>query len=649
MAAPKEQSTKEIALASLGTLRSMSPLRLSRLLGISSLLINLLLLLIAIWSIFNSQSEEISPLLVPVAVIIFVIYAIFSTILIIFLSKTFSRLSDYQKNIQDLLGDYERRSDELQVAATIARDASAETNLQDVMDRAVTLVGERFGFYHAAIFLIEEDNAVKYAVMRAGLKTAASNTLLARKHRLAVGSQSIIGYVSSTGKARVVLDVRQDYTHLANPLLPLTRSEMAVPLRLGENVIGVLDVQSTKEGAFSQEDVMIVQTLADLLAVVIHKTELNEEVGQYAILLEERVEKRTHELNRERAQLNAILDAMREGVIFFEDDKLYYLNRAFSDLTGYSTADWEGFSKLLQHEDLSEGDAIKLRQEMSATVTKDGFWRGEKRLRRKNQSEFEAHITSVLIESEGRRGTVTIIRDISQEKALQEQQNRFVAYASHELRTPLANLKTRLYLLQRQRQHFDKHFDVMQEVVGRMQRLVDDLLTQSRMERGIISMSRSLQSLESIVSRVVEMQQEEAANRQQNLSLQIMDTGLKAMIDHDRLTQVITNLVSNSINYTPAGGRIRLILKKKNADFADIVVEDNGMGIPPEALDHVFQPFFRASNTTSNGTGLGLNIAKQIVELHGGQIFVSSELNQGTIFTVSLPLAKNGELAASLL
>jgi PAS domain S-box-containing protein len=642
MKALKHEASTEVAKNELET---VNPLRMSRLLGAASLLVSLFLMVLAIVGLLSLEANNSAPFILPAFAVVFVIYALFSSLLIIFLSRAFSRASDYQSTLQTLLTSYERRSQELQVAATIARDASAETSLQDVLNRAASLVGERFGFYHVAIFLIEQEGLVKSAVMRAGMGTAASSQMLAARHRLPVGSQSIIGYVAATGKPRIVLNVQQDMTHKANPLLPLTRSEMAVPFRVGDTVIGVLDVQSSIEGAFSQEDVTIIQTLADLLAVLIHKTELNDQVAEYALHLEERVEQRTSELNKERAQLNAILDSMREGVVFFEDDKLRYTNRAFTHLTGYSAHDWLGFSKLLQHQGISEDEALRLRQEMSENVLTEGLWRGERRLRRRTGGELEAQITSVLIQSEEQRGVVTIIRDISQEKDLQDQQNRFVAYASHELRTPLANLKTRLYLLQRQRNQFDKHFDVMQTVVGRMQRLVDDLLTVSRMERGIISMNRSVQALDTVVSHVVEIQREEAANREQSLNLELADGNLKALIDNDRMTQVITNLVGNAINYTPTGGRILVSLKKTKPDFADILIEDNGVGIPREAIDQVFLPFFRASNTTSSGTGLGLNIAKQIVEMHGGEIFVESEENKGTIFTVRLPLAENGAIA----
>jgi signal transduction histidine kinase len=126
--------------------------------------------------------------------------------------------------------------------------------------------------------------------------------------------------------------------------------------------------------------------------------------------------------------------------------------------------------------------------------------------------EFEAHVTATVLDkdSHDESGTVIIIRDISQEKALQEQKSRFVAYASHELRTPLANIKTRLYLLKKQRHLFDKHYDILLEVTGRMQRLVDDLLAKSRFDRGVIELNRKVITLNSLLANVVELQQHEA-------------------------------------------------------------------------------------------------------------------------------------------
>jgi signal transduction histidine kinase/putative methionine-R-sulfoxide reductase with GAF domain len=167
----------------------------------------------------------------------------------------------------------ERRAVQVQVAAEIAREATAIRETPRLLERAVDLVQERFGYYHAAIFLIDETG--QYAVMRAAT-SQAGRKLLETGHKLKVGEQGIIGHVASGGRARLSLDVRQDAIHQFNPLLAETRSEMALPLKVNERVSGVLDVQSIKPHAFDQQDLEVLQTVADQLAVALETAHLFE-------------------------------------------------------------------------------------------------------------------------------------------------------------------------------------------------------------------------------------------------------------------------------------------------------------------------------------------------------------------------------------
>lgn len=424
-----------------------------------------------------------------------------------------------------------------------------------------------------------------------------------------------------------------------NPALPHTRSEMTVPLRIGEEVIGALDVQSQKEDAFTQNDIAIMQVLADLLATIINKTKLNEQVHQYAQTLEERVAERTSALNREKAHLNAILHAMREGVIYYEGQKVHYINNTFTDLTAYDATNWQGLHFLFLNNQTTLSLAQQQAKDIETHLRDRGIWRGETLLRRKNGTETEIHVTAVRIESDDKQGNVLVLRDISHEKQLQEQRGRFVAYASHELRTPIANLKTRLYLMKKQPEQLERHHNIIDKVVNRMQRLVEDLLTVSRAERGTLPINVSLCALQTVIQGVIELQLDQANKKQQTLALQMPELAVNVLVDEDRITQVVTNLVSNAINYTPEKGHITVVLER-TADnkSAEIRVEDTGVGIPPDALEHIFMPFYRADNVEAHGTGLGLNITQQIVELHQGQIRVESELGKGSTFIVHLPL-----------
>ena len=182
-----------------------------------------------------------------------------------------------EETVRERTRDLEHRSIQLQVAAEVARDATTAHELDELLNQAVDLIRDRFGFYHAGIFLVDESG--EYAVLRAATG-AAGRQMLEQGHRLKVGEVGIVGYVTDQGTARIALDVGTDAVHFANPLLPETRSEMALPLRLGERVIGALDVQSSDASAFDEDDVAVLQTMADQLAVAIENVRLLHQMQQ---------------------------------------------------------------------------------------------------------------------------------------------------------------------------------------------------------------------------------------------------------------------------------------------------------------------------------------------------------------------------------
>jgi GAF domain-containing protein len=177
--------------------------------------------------------------------------------------------------------DLMRRGSQLEAAAQVARDATAIQDVERLLEETVRLVSARLGFYHTGIFLLDEQK--EYAVLRAA-SSAGGQRMLARGHRLRVGgvgagvpsgeAVGIVGYVISHGEARIALDVGADAVHFDNPDLPETRSEVALPLRARGEIIGALDVQSIEPGAFSQEYVAVLQTLADQVAVALSNARL---------------------------------------------------------------------------------------------------------------------------------------------------------------------------------------------------------------------------------------------------------------------------------------------------------------------------------------------------------------------------------------
>jgi GAF domain-containing protein/HAMP domain-containing protein len=183
-------------------------------------------------------------------------------------------ISGLEQRVDERTRDLERRTIQLKTAAEVAREAAAIRDVNQLLDETVRLISERFGFYHAGVFLV--DDAREYAVLQAA-SSEGGRRMLERGHKLAVGKVGMVGYVTGTGEPRIALDVGEDAVHFVNPDLPETRSEMALPLRVHGEAIGVLDVQSTEPDAFSDEDVATLQTMADQLAVAIENARLFEQ------------------------------------------------------------------------------------------------------------------------------------------------------------------------------------------------------------------------------------------------------------------------------------------------------------------------------------------------------------------------------------
>jgi len=169
------------------------------------------------------------------------------------------------------------RSQQLQTVADVARQIVSAQELDELLPQITRLVSERFNFYHVGIFLLDENR--EYAVLRAA-NSEGGQRMLARKHQLKVGAVGIVGYATGAGQPRIATDVGEDAVYFSNPDLPETRSEMALPLKVGDLVIGALDVQSTVSNAFTQEDIALFTTLADQIAVAIRNNELYSQTVQ---------------------------------------------------------------------------------------------------------------------------------------------------------------------------------------------------------------------------------------------------------------------------------------------------------------------------------------------------------------------------------
>lgn len=415
-------------------------------------------------------------------------------------------------------------------------------------------------------------------------------------------------------------------------------SNLSIPVILDDEVIGVLKLESRHKNHFNHKQAEWLQAFANQAGVALRNARLVEKIRTYTEELEQRVEERTGELVEERAQLQAILDAMRDGV-YYQDvhGDLQYTNSALTTITGYTAHEWRDHVGLDTITITSDEDNDNTARQMHHHMEAVGFWQGEIRIRHKNDAIIHVNITHTTVYDDQRQrlGVVTVVRDINQEKALAAQKARFIASASHELRTPIANLKTRLFLMERAPDKFTDHIAVAREVVNWMQHLVEDMFDLSRFERGVIELDFETVQLQKFINDIVTFQQPEAERKLINLLTEMPTETIHYDLDPYRMTQVITNLVTNAIHYTSEGGHVKIDLDVEDANIT-LRVTDTGGGIAPEHLAHLFQPFYRA-NINSKGAGLGLSISKEIVELHGGTIEVISQVGEGSQFLINLP------------
>lgn len=249
-------------------------------------------------------------------------------------------------------------------------------------------------------------------------------------------------------------------------------------------------------------------------------------------------------------------------------------------------------------------------------------------------------------------GTILILQDITYLRDKDRARSNLVATLSHELNTPLTSLALSAELLERAKQNFDPKqrelLTTIVEDVTRIRNLANDLLNLARGEAGSIAMRTMPVELDKMLPAVVKTFALQAEQKHVQLSARIEGPLPQIPADPVKLSWVVSNLIANALRYTPSGGTIA-IMAEQTGGAVQLKVSDTGRGVAPEVRDHLFERFaqWNINGSEPGSAGLGLAIAKEIVEAHGGRIFVDSELGKGTCFTVELPLRSEDRRAGS--
>lgn len=536
----------------------------------------------------------------------------------------------------------EQAEREQRLLAEALSDAAASIahslDIDEVLDRILTSMGRVVPYDAASIMLIEGDTAV--IARHQGFDYPDQETF-EQLYRFPVQATRSLREVYERGSAVLIPDTSAYPDWVDRPVTGWIASWIGAPIRSGDSVIGFLNVDSRVPGHFTAQHAARLQVFADQCSTAIRNAQLYRTVRQQAADLELRVAARTAELEQERRELAAILDSMGEGMCYTEGGCIRYANRALLEMTGFALAELIAMPLSALAADAGQADAA----DVDAALHAGRVWRSELLLRTNGDTLLETGITVAPLSADGAAvpGAVAILRDISLEKRLQRQKNRFISTASHELRTPITNLNTRMYLVRRDPSRMAEHLAIIGEVVDRMRDLSDDLLNLAQLERGAIVLNCQTLPLQDLAAAVARVQQAEAELKGVTLALRLApDEPLLVHVDAGRITQVLTNLVVNAINYTPLNGQVVIETARLDGQHAAVRVTDTGVGIAPEHLTQVFEPFFRIQGEAIQGTGLGLSIAYEVVQLHGGEITVTSEPGRGSSFTVRLPLADVG-------
>ena len=364
---------------------------------------------------------------------------------------------------------------------------------------------------------------------------------------------------------------------------------------------------------------------------------LTENFNTMSRMLEENLD----EINGEREKLETVLSCLKDAVITFgQDGRPLQINRAATDL--FADAKREELTldyifSLLHY----EGGGIDISLD-------DG---GDVPAVRYNGKVYELYFGNIRYRdaSSMREGVILVIHDVTQSYELDRSRREFVANASHELRTPLTTIKMVIEALAGDegvtKNEMNKSFlDMAETESTRMELLIKNLLTLSQLDSKTMSFNVREFDLEESIAYLAKSLAVNASAHGHKLTFDGAYDPVIIRGDRIRIEQILINITSNAIKYTPDGGRISLRLHDLG-DRAEITITDNGVGIPAEDIPHLFERFYRVEKARSSdkgGTGLGLAIAREFAAAHGGDIRVSSIVGKGTTFTVTLP--KQGKL-----
>jgi PAS domain S-box-containing protein len=397
-------------------------------------------------------------------------------------------------------------------------------------------------------------------------------------------------------------------------------SSLAVPLKSRGNKIGVLMVRRKSSLMFTTHDADLISIIADQAAIAIENASLFETV------------------NREKLKVETILKCMADGVVVTDTEGIIVLaNRATGKLLNIKE------NEILNiHFDELFGNRCKFEHIHEAIENNQVRYKTEITIPDEREPVYlQVVATEMKMTGERREGMVILIQNITEMKRIDRMKTEFVSMVSHELKTPLTSIQGFAELMKArdfQKDRRDRYMDIILKDSSRLMRLINNILDVSKLESGQVTFKPEPVSLQEFIPDILASFEGQVKNHV--ITHEIPNDVPILSLDRDMFNNVITNLVSNAVKYSPDGGNIT-VTAKKNEENVIINIQDEGAGIPPDKLKKVFDKFYRVDSSLTRetwGTGLGLATVKYIVEAFGGKIWVESEQGKGSNFIFTLPL-----------
>ena len=402
---------------------------------------------------------------------------------------------------------------------------------------------------------------------------------------------------------------------------------VGLPLIVHQKVIGVIFIFRNYPGVFSTNDRALLQSFADQAAIAVHNAQLYTQVS------------------REKQRMDALLDSAADGILILSPGHVIErCNPAFGRMLGQKPENLRGQShaEAIRLERRKDGLTLEQAEAGGWPLTPNAALYVEGDLERENGLPLPVGITySPLVNPDGSLVNIMVtVRDITRFREADELKSTFISVISHELKTPVALIKGYVSTLRREDASWDRNvvrdsLEVIEEEADRLTSLIENLLDASRLQAGVLAMSRSDVLLDKLTERIAEKFRTQTSLH--TLTVDFSPDFPVILADEDRISQVLTNMLSNAIKYSPEGGEIR-ISGRVLPEQVIVCVSDQGPGIAPEDIPHVFDRFYRSSDVsrTTKGAGLGLYLARAVVEAHGGRIWVDPKPGDGARICFSL-------------